>query len=104
MPAPIPYMHGENDPGPGSHDEQPFDKGAQWVLGVLAVVMTLPFAAAIPLCAFVILREPRKTDLVIVVALLCAIGMTAGLGGAGIGMIRRARRARGATLPGRERP
>lgn len=102
-PAPIPYLSRDEAP-PRPVEEQPFDKGAQWIMGVLALVMTIPFAVAVPLCVYVIWTEPRRTDLVIVVALLCAIGMTIGLGGAGIGMIRRARRKAEPTPPDPAQP
>lgn len=72
-----------------------------YVFSVLAFVMSTIFVAALPLCAIALWREP---DAIIVFATIAALGMSVGLIGTGVGLIRRARRSkRGSDARSREK-
>jgi len=70
---------------------QEVDVTLLWIFAVLAFVMSLLFVAAVPLCVVALVRNP---DAVTVFALICALAMSVGLIGTGVGLVRRARRGK----------
>lgn len=84
----------ELDSFPSASDStttQQVDVTLLYIFATLAFVMSSLFVVALPLCAIALFREP---DVIVVFATLCALGMSVGLIGTGIGLIRRARKAR----------
>lgn len=69
---------------------QEVDVGLLYIFACFAFVMSLLFVAAVPLCVIALWRN---ADVVIWTGLICALAMSVGLIGTGVGLIRRARRA-----------
>lgn len=93
---PISPLEDPQEPGSAvpvshSHTVQEVDVTLLYIFATLAFVMSSLFVVALPLCAIALFRDP---DVIVVFATLCALGMSVGLIGTGIGLIRRARKAR----------
>lgn len=87
----IEYESPKQSHAQGANTVQEVDVVLLYVFSVLAFVMSTIFVAALPLCAIALWREP---DAIIVFATIASLGMSVGLIGTGVGLIRRARRAR----------
>ncbi|GIW75361.1 MAG: hypothetical protein KatS3mg104_0424 [Phycisphaerae bacterium] len=74
-----------------SNTVQEVDVTLLYIFATLAFVMSSLFVVALPLCVIALFNDP---DVIVVFATVCALAMSVGLIGTGIGLIRRARRAR----------
>ncbi len=63
------------------------------IFAVLAFLASTLFVVAVPLCVVALVRN---ADVVGVFSLICAVAMSVGLIGTGIGLLRRVRRVRNA--------
>ncbi len=89
--APLDYAHDKAISQQKETTVQEVDVMLLWIFAILAFVMSLLFVAAIPLCVIALFRG---ADVVVIISLICATGMSVGLIGTGVGLIRRARRGR----------